>query len=153
MAKASIGATLVSALLACGTAAHAQQAAAPAPAASDCLLVHVTTGPENATKAALSFLVAKAALDEGRQVRLFLAGDGALLLRDAVLDNVAGVGTGKLRESYDAIVAKGGRFYVSGLSARARGMSDADFAGKPVELAQPAVLVRQVFACSRTIVY
>jgi len=148
--KLAVAATL--ALTAAGTA-FAQQSGPAGGGGDGCLLVHVTTGPENATKAALAFLVARAALDEGRQVRVFLAGAGALLLRDAVLDSVVGVGTGRLRESYDGIIAKGGKFYVSGLSAKARGMTQADFTGKPVELAMPAVLVRQAFDCSRTIVY
>jgi predicted peroxiredoxin len=119
----------------------------------DCLLIHGTTGPENATRAALAFTVARAAADDGRRVRVFLAGDGALLLRDAVLDNLVGVGTGKLREAYDGIVAKGGKFYVSGMSAKARGMTEADFAGKQVTLAMPTVLTRLAYECSRTITY
>jgi predicted peroxiredoxin len=40
------------------------------------ILVHVTCGPEQPTKAALAFLVAKAAIDDGHEVSLFLAGDG-----------------------------------------------------------------------------
>ena len=39
------------------------------------LLVHITCGPESPTKAALGLLVAKAAIDEGHQVEVFLAGD------------------------------------------------------------------------------
>ena len=50
------------------------------------ILIHVTCGPENPTKGALAFLVAKAAVDEGHEVSMFLAGDGVQLLRDAVLD-------------------------------------------------------------------
>ena len=51
------------------------------------ILVHVTTGPEDPTRAALAFLVAKRPW--GRHtVNLFLAGDAATLLRDAT-DSVA----------------------------------------------------------------
>ena len=39
------------------------------------ILVHVTNGPENPTRAALAFLVAKSAIDEGHSVSMFLAGD------------------------------------------------------------------------------
>ena len=59
------------------------------------ILVHVTHGPEQPTRAALAFLVAKSAIDEGHTVTLFLAGDAVLLLRDSVLDTVSGVGTGR----------------------------------------------------------
>ncbi len=106
------------------------------------ILVHVTHGPEHPTRAALGFLIAKTAIEEGHTVTLFLAGDAAQLIKDAVLDNLAGLGTGKLRESFDAIVSGGGRIYVSGLSSKARGVTDADLAGKPAQFAMPNVLVR-----------
>ena len=117
------------------------------------ILVHVTHGPEAPTRAALAFLVAKTALDEGHQVTLFLAGDAAQLLRDAVLDNLVGVGTGKLRESYDGIVTSGGRFYVSGLSSKARGVTQTDLDGKPAEFATPSVLVRLALENDRQFTY
>lgn len=106
------------------------------------ILVHLTHGPEDPTRAALAFLVAKSAVDEGHSVSLFLAGDAVQLLRDAVLDNLAGLGTGILREHYDVIVAGGGKFYLSGMSSKARGLTDADLNGKPAEFALPNVLVR-----------
>src|SRR5687768_9105970 len=109
------------------------------------LLVHITHGPEAPTRAALGFLVARAAADGGHEVSLFLAGDAVQLLRDAVLDNLSGLGTGSLRESYDAIAAGGGRFYVSGMSAQARGVGEADLDGKPVERAMPSRLVELAF--------
>lgn len=106
------------------------------------ILVHVTHGPEHPTRAALAFLIAKSAIDEGHTVTLFLAGDAVQLLRDAVLDNLAGLGTGKLRESYDAVVAGGGRFYLSGMSSKGRGVSESDLSGKPAQMAMPNVLIR-----------
>lgn len=106
------------------------------------ILVHLTTGPEDPTRAALGLLVAKAALDEGHTVTLFLAGDSVQLFRSAVLDNLVGLGTGKLRDHFDALVAGGCRFFVSGMSAKSRGVSEADLAGKPAEFAMPNVLVR-----------
>ncbi len=117
------------------------------------ILVHLTHGPEAPTRAALAFLVAKAALDEGHSVSLFLAGEAVQLLRDAVLDNLIGLGTGKLREHYDAIVAGGGRFYLSGMSAKARGVTDADLQGKPAEFAMPNMLVRLSLESDRMFTY
>jgi predicted peroxiredoxin len=87
------------------------------------ILVHVTHGPENPTRAALAFLVARSALDEGHSVSMFL-------------------GTGSLRELFDALVATGVRFYASGMSGKSRGVTDADLAGKSAEFAMPNVLVR-----------
>ena len=117
------------------------------------LLVHITCGPEAPTRAALGLLVAKAASEQGHDVTVFLAGDGVQLIRDAVLDSLSGLGTGALRESFDAVVSGGGRFYVSGMSSKARGVSPADLAGKPAEMAMPDRLVQLIFAADRTVTY
>jgi predicted peroxiredoxin len=117
------------------------------------ILVHVTCGPEHPTKAALAFLVARAAVDEGHEVSMFLAGDGVQLLRDSVLDTLTGLGTGSLRESYDAVVAAGTRLYASGMSSKARGVAEADLDGKPVELAMPNRLVQLALEADRVFTY
>ena len=117
------------------------------------ILVHVTNGPEHPTRAALAFLVAKSAIDEGHSVSLFLAGDAVQLLRDAVLDNLVGLGTGKLRELYDAIVAGKGRFYLSGMSSKGRGVTGSDLSGKPAELATPSVLIQLSLEHDRMFTY
>src|SRR5574341_2636704 len=95
------------------------------------ILIHLTHGPEATTRAALAFLVAKAAIEEGHSVTLFLAGDAVQLIRDTVLDNLVGLGTGRLRDSYDAVVNAGGRIYLSGMSSKGRGVTESDLAGKP----------------------
>jgi len=116
-------------------------------------MIHVTHGPEDPTRAALAFLVAKSALDEGHTVTLFLAGNAALLLRDADMAKVEGIGTGKLKEHYEAIVKAGGQFYVSGMSAKARGMTDDDLKGKPAEFAMPQKLVQLAAESDRMFTY
>jgi predicted peroxiredoxin len=117
------------------------------------ILVHLTYGPEQPTRAALAFAVAKGALDEGHSVTMFLAGDAVPLLRDATLDSLAGLGTGRLREHYDALVAGGVRFFVSGQSAKARGLAESDLAGKPAELSGPPGLVRLALENDRMFTY
>lgn len=117
------------------------------------ILIHVTTGPENPTKAALAFLVARTAVEEGHTVSLFLAGDAVQLIRDNVLDNLAGLGTGKLREHFDALVKGGAKFYLSGNSSKARGVTDADVKSKPAEFALPNVLVKLLIDSDRSLVY
>lgn len=117
------------------------------------ILVHITRGPEDPSRAALGMLVAKAAVDEGHEVTLFLAADAVQLIRDAVLDSLNGLGTGSLRESYDAVVAGGGRLYLSGMSSKARGVTDADLAGKPAEFAMPARLVQLSLEADRMFTY
>jgi uncharacterized protein len=117
------------------------------------ILVHITHGPEHPTRAALAFAVAKAALDEGHRVSIFLAGDAVQLIRDEVLNVLTGLGTGKLRESYDALAAGGARFYLSGGSSQARGVSEQDIAGKPAEFAGPPQLVRLSLEHDRLFTY
>jgi uncharacterized protein len=117
------------------------------------ILVHITHGPEHPTRASLGFLVAKTAVDEGHEVSLFLAGDAVQLLRDSVLDTLVGLGTGSLREHFDAVVAGGGRFYLSGLSSKARGVAEGDLEGKPAEMAMPNVLVRLALEHDRLFTY
>ena len=117
------------------------------------ILIHITQGPENPTRAALAFLIARTALEEGHTVTLFLAGDAVQLMRDAVLDNLAGLGTGKLREHYDVIVKAGGKFYLSGMSSKARGIAEVDLKGKPAELAPPNVLLRLSLEADRMFTY
>jgi uncharacterized protein len=117
------------------------------------LLVHITSGPEAPTRAALGLLVARAAIDEGHEVSIFLAGDAVQVIRDAVLDSLEGLGTGSLRESFDAIAVGGGRFYVSGMSSKARGVTEDDLAGKPAEFALPRRLVQLTFEADRSFTY
>ena len=123
------------------------------PAARPRILVHLTSGPENPTKAALAFLVARTAIEQGHTVSMFLAGDGVQLLRDATLDSLAGVGTGKLREHFDVIVKGGGRFYLSGMSSSARGLTATELQGKPAELAPPAILLKLALEHDRMFTY
>ena len=117
------------------------------------VLVHLTHGPEAPTRAALGLLVAKAAAEEGHEVSVFLAGDAVQLTRDAVLDALAGLGTGSLRESFDALAANGARFYVSGMSSKARGVTEADLGGKPAEFSTPNHLVQMAFDADRMFTY
>jgi predicted peroxiredoxin len=136
-------------LLAVTPSAEPTQAASAKPR----ILVHLTSGPENPTKAALAFLVARTAIEQGHTVSMFLAGDAVQLLRDATLDNLSGLGTGKLREHFDAIAKGGGRFYLSGMSSNARGLTAAELQGKPAELAPPAVLLKLALDHDRMFTY
>ena len=117
------------------------------------ILVHITHGPEHPTRAALGFNVAHAALEQGHTVTIFLAGDAVQLMRERVLDHLSGLGTGTLRELYDGVVAKGGRFFLSGGSSQARGLSEAELHGKSYEFAGPARLVELSLEHDRVFVY
>lgn len=58
-----------------------------------------------------------------------------------------------MRKPFDAVVAYGGRFYVSGMSSKARGVSQDDLDGKPAELAMPQRLVQLAFEADRSFTY
>jgi predicted peroxiredoxin len=113
------------------------------------ILVNVTNGPEHPTRAALAFLVARAAQDAGHDVSLFLAGDAVQLLREPVLNSLVGLGTGSLRESYDALRQGGARWYVSGMSSQARGFEPNGVA----EPALPSKLVELSLEADRVLTY
>ena len=117
------------------------------------LLVHLATGPENPTRAALALLVARTALEAGYDVTLFIAGDGVAVLRPETLDAGQGIGTGSLREHYDALVAGGARIYASGLSSKARGLTAETLGGSAVTMAPPIRLVELTFEADRVLSY
>ena len=113
------------------------------------LLIQITRGPEDPTRAALGFLVGRAAAEEGHEVSLFLAADAVQLLREPVLDSLVGLGTGSLRESYNALRAAGANFYVSGMSSKARGF-EPDGVAEP---ALPAKLIQLTLEHDRVLSY
>lgn len=117
------------------------------------ILVHITHGPEHPTRAALGFHVAKAAIDENHTVTLFLAGDGVQLMRDGALDHLTGLGTGKLRELYDAVVDSGATIYLSGMSSKTRGLGEDELDGKPYKFGTPHDLLRLAVEHDRMFTY
>jgi uncharacterized protein len=123
------------------------------PALAENFLVHIHTGPDNPTKAALGFLVALTAMNEGHHVDVFLAGDGAALITNDALSTVVGVGTGKLQEHFDALAEGDARIYISGMSAKSRDISEQDLEGKPAEFAMPAKLVQLASDADVVLVY
>lgn len=117
------------------------------------LLVHIVTGPENPTRAALGLLVARTALAGGHTVDLFVAGDAVSILRPETLDAGHGIGTGSMREHVDALTAGGATLYASGLSSKARGLAPEALGGLPVTMAPPDKLVELTFAADRVLTY
>ncbi|MDX6514262.1 MAG: uncharacterized protein QOE36_3766 [Gaiellaceae bacterium] len=113
------------------------------------ILIHITHGPEHPTRSALGFLVGRAAVDAGHSVSFFLAGDAVQLLREPVLDSLVGLGTGSLRESYDALVSGGAHFYVSAMSSKARGFEP----NGQAEAATPSRLVELALEHDRVLTY
>jgi uncharacterized protein len=115
------------------------------------LFVNLATGPENPTRAALAFLVARTAAEEGHEVRLFLAGDAVQLVRPETAEAARGIGTGSVAEHWQALADAGVPVALSGMSSKTRGIEAETRPG--VELAQPARLVELAAWAETTLVY
>ena len=115
------------------------------------LLVHLATGPEHSTRAALAFLVAKTAAEEGHDVQVFLAGDAVQLARRETAEAVQGTGTGNVAEHWDALTAAGVPIFLSGMSSKARGIDVGGLEG--VEAAPPQKLVELATQADTTLTY
>lgn len=106
------------------------------------ILVHITHGPESPTRAVLGFHVAKAAIEEGHDVTLFLAGDGVQLMRDGAIEHLNGLGTGNMKSIFETIAGKNVKIYLSGMSSKSRGLTEAELEGKNYEFAGPPRFVQ-----------
>jgi predicted peroxiredoxin len=113
------------------------------------LVVHIATGPENPTRAALGLLIARTAIDEGHDVNVFLAGDAVQFARGTTAEAATGIGTGSVSEHLGAIRAAGVTVLLPGMSSKARGIEG----GEGFELAQPQKLVELTTSSDTTLVY
>jgi uncharacterized protein len=113
------------------------------------VLVHVATGPENPTRAALGLLVARTALEEGHDVSVFLAGDAVQLARGETAAAAQGIGTGLVAEHLAALTEAGLTIFLSGMSSKARGVEGRE----GYELAPPQKLVELATASDTTLTY
>jgi predicted peroxiredoxin len=117
------------------------------------LLVHLCTGPENPTRAALALLVARTATDAGHRVDVFLAGDAVGLLRPATAEAASGIGTGNVAEHLAALASAGVRLHASGLSSKARALGPDDVGTANVTFAPPDRLVELAMEADRVLTY
>ena len=113
------------------------------------ILVHLATGPENPTRAALALLVARSAAEQEHEVRLFLAGDAVQLARPETAEAVQGVGTGSFAEHWEALTQAGVPIFLSGMSSKARGVEKRE----GTEMAAPSSLVELALWADSTLTY
>src|SRR5262249_21407820 len=76
------------------------------------VLVLSSNGSENPTKATLALLLAKAAVEEGHEVKVALLGDAAVNIRDSVAAAIQGVGLPPYKELMEFLVTKKVNFFV-----------------------------------------
>ncbi len=116
-------------------------------------LVHLTQGTENFTLAALAFLVAKTAVEQGHTVTLLLSGDAVQLMRENAIENGEGMRTGSLKSHYQVLEKAGCQIYLSGMSSKSRGLTIEELQGKKVNFAMPEELLRLALNNDRMFVY
>ena len=71
-----------------------------------------TAGSDDPTRAGLPFNFAMGALEAGHQPEIFLAGEAAYLMKDAVMVAVQPVAMPALKEMMDAVVGQNVPLYV-----------------------------------------
>jgi uncharacterized protein involved in oxidation of intracellular sulfur len=71
-----------------------------------------THGSENPTRATLAVLLAKAAVEEGHDVKVVFMGDAGVNIRDEVIDNIKGMGFPPYRDLFDFLVESKVQFFV-----------------------------------------
>ena len=117
------------------------------------ILFHITSGPNNISKSMLGFLLARTASEEGHEVEIFLSGDGVQLIRNTIIENLIGLGTGKLKEHMSTLEKNGVVIYVSSMSCENRGITDKDLEGKKVRKVLPKTLLDLVLSTDKTLIY
>ena len=117
------------------------------------LLFNITNGTNNPTKASLGFMLARTAVEEGHDVQVFLNADAVSLMRAPVLDNLVGLGTGKLKEHFDILKKGNVPIYVSAISCDIRGVTDQDLRETNSKKVLPKTLLNLSLDADRTFVY
>ena len=117
------------------------------------LLFNITNGTNNPTKASLGFMLARTAVEEGHDVTVFLNADAVSLMRAPVLDNLVGLGTGKLKEHFDILKKGKVDVYVSAISCDIRGVTDQDLKETNTRKVLPKTLLNLTLEADRTFFY
>ena len=105
------------------------------------LLIHIHSGPELKNKLTLGLLVAKTAVTEGHDVKLFMAADSVHALNCKTEGEIVGQGTGDVKLHLDALAAANVEIMVFGMSAKARGYDESLLEGFNASFAMPVKLI------------
>ena len=105
------------------------------------ILIHIHSGLEQKNKVTLGLFVALSALKEGHEVKIFLAADGVHLLSIKNEGEIVGEGTGDLKKHLDQLRNNNSEFFVSGMSAKARGYDESLLEGYNANFSLPDKLI------------
>ena len=117
------------------------------------LLVHIHSHPDLKNNVTMGLLVAVTGLKEGHDVEIFFAADGVHLLNCKSEDEIVGQGTGDVKVHLDVLKERNVRFFVSGMSSKARGYDESLLDGYNAEFAMPDTLIKRSLEADSVLCY
>ena len=117
------------------------------------LLVHIHSHPELKNNVTMGLLVAVTGLKDGHDVELFLAADGVHLLNCRNEGEIVGQGTGDVKVHLDVLKERNVKFFVSGMSSKARGYDESLLDGYNAEFAMPDTLIKRSLEADSVLCY
>ena len=90
------------------------------------VIVNLATGLEDGERVMIAFLVGGAALDQGKQVAMFLTKDAIHLATPGVAEGVACEGCPPIERLFEQYAEKGGELLVCPICVTSRGMDDSN---------------------------
>ncbi|MFL2767289.1 MAG: DsrE family protein [Dehalococcoidia bacterium] len=98
-------------------------------------------------------LLPKTALEEGKEVTVFCAGEGVSSLHASTINEMQGVGLGKLSDYLSILKHGGANLYASKMSANSRGIDNEQLESLGFTPATPKMLVNITFESDKILVY
>lgn len=92
-------------------------------------VINLTSGHEDAERVLIAFLVATAALDQGRQAVMFLTKEAVRLALPGYADAVEVAGAPPVAKLFGQFADGGGELYVCPICFKARALSDDELVG------------------------
>jgi predicted peroxiredoxin len=90
------------------------------------VIVGCTHGEEDPDRVAVSYLTAGAALDQGKQVVMWLSSEGVRLALRGYVDPIRAELDPPIKRIHDQFIKKGGHFFVCPICFNERGLDAAD---------------------------
>ena len=89
------------------------------------VIVGCTHGEEDPDRVVVAYLTAGAALDQGKQVVMWLSSEGVRLALQGYVDSIRAELDPPVKRVHDQFIEKGGRFYVCPICFNDRGLDAA----------------------------
>ena len=90
------------------------------------LLIHCTSGKEDAERAILPFIVGNVAVTADKEATIFLTIEGVRLATEGYAEQVNKEGFPPLKEIINSFIANGGKIWCCGACTKPRGITEAD---------------------------